>query len=269
MSALDLISTWPVSTVAAAIVRGDEVVERSGATDQPLPLASVTKLLTSMAALVAHEEGTVDLDTEIWDGASVADLLAHSAGVAADQPARISTVRQRRRYSTVAYDLIADAISASARMPFADYLHEAVMAPLGRPHRPLEGSAGAGGIASVDDLIAVARAWRSPILVDGSTLERARRPHLGDLAGVLPGFGRHDPNPWGLGPEIRGNKSPHWTGLRNSPTTFGHFGQSGTFVWIDPVADVTLIALTDEPFGAWAAEAWPALADAVLAPGFG
>jgi CubicO group peptidase (beta-lactamase class C family) len=108
------------------------------------------------------------------------------------------------------------------------------------------------------------QAWRSPILVDESTLGRARRPHVPELAGVLPGFGRHEPNPWGLGPEIRGNKTPHWTGLRNSPTTFGHFGQSGTMVWIDPVADTTLIALSDEPFGSWASAAWPALADAVL-----
>jgi hypothetical protein len=35
--------------------------------------------------------------------------------------------------------------------------------------------------------------------------------------------------------------------------------------WIDPVAGIGLIALADEPFGPWAAAAWPALSDAVLA----
>ena len=274
MSALDQLESWPVATCAAALVRGDEVVDTWGPTTQAFPLASVTKLLTALAALVAHEEGTLDLDAEIWDGATVADLLAHSAGVAADEPTRISSLRQRRTYSTAAYDLIAGAIAASARMPFDDYIFEAVFAPLGRQHRPFvssagaggpfAGAAGAGGVASVDDLVAIMQAWRSPILVDESTLGRARRPHVPELAGVLPGFGRHEPNPWGLGPEIRGNKTPHWTGLRNSPTTFGHFGQSGTMVWIDPVADTTLIALSDEPFGSWASAAWPALADAVL-----
>ena len=264
MSALDQLGSWPVATCAAALVRGDEVVDTWGPTHRAFPLASVTKLLTSLAALVAHEEGTLDLDAEIWDGATVADLLAHSAGVAAAEPKRISGLRQRRTYSTVAYDLVADAIAARSCMPFDDYLFEAVFSPLGRQRQPLAGSAGAGGIASVDDLLTIMQAWRSPILVDESTLERARRPHMPELAGVLPGFGRHEPNPWGLGPEIRGNKTPHWTGLRNSSTTFGHFGQSGTMVWIDPAADTTLIALSDEPFGSWAYAAWPTLADAVL-----
>ncbi len=266
MSALDQLASWPVAHCAAAFIRGDSVVDTWGDTEQLFPLASVTKLLTSLAALVAHEEGTLDLDAEIWESATTADLLAHSAGMATDEPVRISGLHQRRTYSTAAYDLVADAISASARMPFDDYLFEAVFAPLGLAHRPLVGSAGAGGAASVTDLAAIARAWRSPILIDETTLGRARRPHLPELAGVLPGFGRQEPNPWGLGPEIRGNKTPHWTGLRNSPTTFGHFGQAGTMVWIDPLADATLIALSDEPFSAWAAAAWPALADTVLTP---
>jgi CubicO group peptidase (beta-lactamase class C family) len=85
------------------------------------------------------------------------------------------------------------------------------------------------------------------------------------LRGVLPGFGGQDPNDWGLGLEIRGTKSPHWTGATNSPATFGHFGQSGTMMWIDPVARVGVVALADLDFGEWAAQAWPALSDAVLA----
>ena len=85
------------------------------------------------------------------------------------------------------------------------------------------------------------------------------------LRGVLPGFGLPDPCDWGLGFELRDRKSPHWTGARNSPATFGHFGRSGTFLWVDPVAGLALACLTDRPFGAWAGEAWPALSDAVLA----
>jgi len=85
------------------------------------------------------------------------------------------------------------------------------------------------------------------------------------LSGVLPGFGRQDPNDWGLGLELRDGKSPHWTGSRNAPQTFGHFGRSGTFLWVDPVAGLALGCLTDLAFGEWAVEAWPALADAVLA----
>ena len=85
------------------------------------------------------------------------------------------------------------------------------------------------------------------------------------LDGVLPGFGRQDPNDWGLGFEIRGTKSPHWTATANGAATFGHFGQSGTFLWIDPERDAGLVCLTDLDFGPWAKEAWPVLGDAVLA----
>jgi hypothetical protein len=35
--------------------------------------------------------------------------------------------------------------------------------------------------------------------------------------------------------------------------------------WIDPQVRLGLVALTDTAFGPWAAEAWPALSDAVLA----
>ena len=84
------------------------------------------------------------------------------------------------------------------------------------------------------------------------------------LVGVLPGFGVQRPNDWGLGFEIRGGKSPHWTGASNSARTFGHFGQSGTFLWVDPDAALALIVLTDRKFGDWAHSVMPALSDEVL-----
>ena len=85
------------------------------------------------------------------------------------------------------------------------------------------------------------------------------------LDGVLPGYGVQRPNDWGLGFEIRDAKSPHWTGAGNSPASYGHFGQSGTLIWADPLAELALVVLTDRDFGDWALSVWPALADAVLA----
>lgn len=73
------------------------------------------------------------------------------------------------------------------------------------------------------------------------------------------------PNDWGLGFEIRNSKSPHWTGECNSTRTFGHFGQSGGFIWVDPKADLALVVLTARDFGDWALDLWPAISDAVLA----
>ena len=52
---------------------------------------------------------------------------------------------------------------------------------------------------------------------------------------------------------------------QNSPGTYGHFGRSGTFLWVDPDAGIALACLTDLAFGDWAADAWPRLSDAVLA----
>jgi CubicO group peptidase (beta-lactamase class C family) len=97
-----------------------------------------------------------------------------------------------------------------------------------------------------------------------ATLAEATAVAFPGLVGVLPGFGRQDPNDWGLGPELRGHKAPHWTGSRNSPRTFGHFGQAGGFLWVDPDAGLACGCLTDRPFGPWAAAAWPVLADEVL-----
>ena len=81
---------------------------------------------------------------------------------------------------------------------------------------------------------------------------------------MLPGFGRQRPNPWGLGFEVMGTKAPHWMPPEASPRTFGHFGQSGAFLWVDPDAGVACVGLGDQPFGDWAREEWPRLGAAVL-----
>lgn len=258
---------WPGRS-AAAFVRPTGQVERHGDTTEPFALASITKLLTAMAALVAHEEGTLDLDEPLAaGGATTADLLAHTGGIAPDSPKALTPPRTRRIYSTATYDIVGDAIAERAEMPFPDYLHEAVSVPLGLRSTRLTGSAGAGAWGSVDDLVRVIDAWRRPVLIAEVTFRRAITPHLGHLDGVLPGFGAQRPNPWGIGPEIRGTKSPHWTSSANSPRTYGHFGQTGTMFWIDPVPGMAAVALCTEPFGPWAAEAWPRFSDAVLAAG--
>lgn len=259
------IDSWP-GTVAAAALRSDGTVIHRGDIERVFDLASVTKLATAMTLLVAHEEGTLTLDEiEPHTGATVADVLAHASGIGFDTHDLVHRPRHKRLYSSVGYDLLADLLAERAHMPFVEYLRLAVARPLGMTTFSLDGSAGAGGRGSVADLLRLTAAWRTPTLIHDSTLQRACTTHLPELDGVVPGFGHHSPNPWGLGPEKRGHKSPHWTAQGNSPETYGHFGRAGTMLWIDPRASVTLIALSTEPFGPWATTAWPLLSERVLA----
>lgn len=227
--------------------------------------ASVTKLATALAVLVAAEEGTVDLDEPAGPpGSTVRHLLAHASGLPFEGPTPIARPGERRIYSNTGFEVLAEHLGGRAEMPFSDYLSEAVLRPLGMCAE-LRGSAAAGLHGTLDDLIGLGGELLSPTLVAAETLEEATRVAFPGLVGVLPDFGRFEPNDWGLGFELRDGKQPHWTGTRNSARTFGHFGGAGTFLWVDPEAGLALACLTDREFGPWAKEAWPRFSDAVLA----
>jgi CubicO group peptidase (beta-lactamase class C family) len=262
---------WPVDNVAVAVVGADgTVLATAGEQDRRYRLASVTKLLTAFATLVAVEEGAVEWDTPAGPpGSTVRHLAAHASGLPFEAAASELRVQAepgtRRIYSNTGFDVLAATISEAAGMPFADYLHQAVCEPLGMAATVLEGSAGAGAVSTAADLARFAAQLQAPTLVHADTLAAAVRVAYPGLPGVLPGFGRQDPNDWGLGFEIRDGKSPHWTGEHSSPSTFGHFGQAGTFLWVDPDAGAGAVALTDRDFSQWCLTAWPAWTDAVLA----
>jgi len=237
---------------------------RHGDRERTFPWASVTKLATALAALVAVEEGTIDLDEPAGpEGSTVRHLLAHASGLPFDAGAPISQPGRRRIYSNAGFETLAEHLAAHARIPFGDYLRDAVLGPLGM-RAELGGSPASGLEGTLDDLLALARELRRPRLVAGETLAEARTVQFPGLGGVLPDFGRMTPNDWGLGFELRDAKSPHWTGTRNSPRTFGHFGGSGSFLWVDLEPGLALACLSDLDFGDWALEAWPRLSDAVL-----
>ena len=228
-------------------------------------IASVAKVLVGMAALVAVEEGTVDLDEAAGpEGSTVRHLLSHASGLAFDQDRSIAPPGRRRIYSNPGIERFADHLATRAGMSFEEYLRLGVLEPLGMAHTELRGSPAHAVWSTVSDLLAFCQELLRPTLVAAATLADATRPHFPELGGVLPDLGRFDPNPWGLTFEIRNAKQPHWTGHRNSPTTFGHFGGAGTFLWVDPEAGLAAVGLTDRDFGPWALEAWPRFSDAVL-----
>ncbi|MFE2432073.1 serine hydrolase domain-containing protein [Streptomyces sp. NPDC059373] len=267
MESLSLIETWSVTDAAAAVIRRDGTVAGThGPQARPFRLASVTKLLTAYAALVAYEEGVFELDDPAGpQGSTVRHLLAHASGLAFDEPRVVAAPGARRLYSNAGFEALGDHIAKAAEIPFPEYLRQAVLQPLGMTATSLPGSPAADGISTAADLALFAAEIQAPRLLHPSTLAQATSVVFPGLRGVLPGYGNQNPNDWGLGFELRDGKSPHWTGASSSPRTYGHFGQSGTFLWADPDAGAACVVLTDRDFGAWAVPVWPALTDAVLA----
>lgn len=261
------LDTWPGVHRAAGWVARDGRRAAAGDVDHVLPLASVTKVLTALAVLVAVEEEVIDLEEPAGPpGATVRLLLCHASGLPFQGRTPIAEPGRRRIYGNAAYEELGRLLAERTGIAYAEYVAEAVCGPLGMQATVVAGSPAAGGRGSVSDLLRLGAELLTPgrILAE-ETVAEAARPQLPDLAGVLPGFGRQRPNPWGLGFEVKGSKSPHWTPDGASPATFGHFGQAGSFLWVDPEAGVACASLSDQPFGGWARTAWPALGDAVLA----
>ncbi|TDE10625.1 serine hydrolase domain-containing protein [Jiangella asiatica] len=267
MHSVQQVERWPVDHAATAVVAADgRVAGAHGDQDRTFRLASVTKPLTAYTTLIAVEEGAIGLDDPAGpEGSTVRHLLAHTSGLAFDEHKVVWAPGARRLYSNAGFEQLADAVAKRSGIPFAEYARDGLLVPLGMTATTFEGSPAAGAVSTVRDLARFAAELQAPTLLDPATVQAATTVAFPGLSGVLPGHGRQDPNDWGLGFEIRDHKSPHWTGSANSPRTFGHFGGSGTFLWVDPELGAACVALADRDFGPWAAEAWPPFSDAVIA----
>lgn len=267
MSALSLIDSWPVPHAAVAVLGADgSTLASRGDTGRVFPLASVTKLLSAYGVLIALEEEALSLDLPAGPhGSTVHHLLAHAGGYDFSSDVVRAAPGTRRIYSNTGFDVLGQTLEKETGIAFADYLSEAVLRPLGMESTSLDGSPAAAAESSVRDLARFAAELQHPTLLADATLAMATTVQFPGLDGILPGYGRQRPNDWGLGFELRNGKNPHWTGAGNSPQTFGHFGQSGTFLWVDPTAGLACVALAGKDFGQWAIDAWTPFNDAVLA----
>jgi CubicO group peptidase (beta-lactamase class C family) len=273
VQALHRVNEWPVDHASVAVVRPGHAHEVFGFLDHPYRLASISKPLTAWATLVAVEEGIVTLDDpprhiDVQDGCTLRHLLSHAGGYALDGATPIAPPGRRRIYSNRGFELVAAEVASASGMAFEQYLREAVFEPLTMPASQLRGSPAHGVSTTTSDLARFAVEMLRPELLAPPTAADAIRPQYADLSGIVPGVGSFTPCPWGLGVEIHGAKRPHWMGRDNSPEAFGHFGGAGTMMWVDPIADCALVALTDRPTDDWMADAltlWPDLSDAVLA----
>ncbi len=260
------VRSWPVPTAAVAVLARTGVVASAGPLDRPFAWASVTKLLTSLSAVDTVGRGLLDLDDPAGPpGSTVRHLLAHASGLSLDGELVLSRPGRRRVYSNAGIDAVADIVAARCAKPFPAVLADEVLEPLGLGRTVLQGPPSRGAVGPLRDLVALAQELLVPTVIDPALLAEATSTAFPGLPGVVPGFGRQASCDWGLGFEVKDSKDPHWTGRDNSPHTFGHFGRSGGFLWVDPDAGLACVALTDREFGPWAARAWPQLSDGVLA----
>ena len=273
--------SFPVAVVASELDadgRTRTLIE-AGEVDEIFPFASVTKPIVAWSALVAVERGLLDLEAPagagtargsagagapVLPGATVRHLLAHTSGIAFDSDAVLAAPGTRRIYSNRGIELLGERLEEATATPLETWIETTVLEPLGMSSVLVPGSPAHSGEGSARDLAVFARELAAPRLVGADLAAEATSVAFPGLDGVLPGYGRQAPNDFGLGVEVRGRKHPHWTGSANSPATFGHFGQSGSFIWVDPVARRQAVFLGAQPFRRAHVTQWPELSDQIL-----
>lgn len=242
------------------------------------PFASVTKTVVGYSTLVAAERSLLSLQDPANDGitkgATVEQLLSHVSGLPfagqnsewdPDPATRhlvsgiVQAPGRRRVYSNLGFEVLGDVITEKTGTPVDDWVEETVISQLDVASCILEGSPAYAMTGTIMDLATIAEEYMSPTLISQEMWENATHAHFPEVDGVLPGYGRQKPNPWGLSFEIKGDKSPHWTSAEQDRSTFGHFGQSGSFVWVDPVNESYAVFLGNKGFGAWHQDNWSSL----------
>ena len=285
---------FPVAVMASELETdgSTRVLAEAGEVDEIFPFASVTKPIVAWSALVAVERGLLDLEAPAQPGearsmagscavpvpagscavpapaltgATVRHLLAHASGIAFDSDAVLAAPGTRRIYSNRGIEILGERLEEATATPLERWIETTVLEPLGMSSVLVPGSPAHSGEGSARDLAVFARELAAPRLISADSAREATSVVFPGLDGILPGYGRQAPNDFGLGVEVRGRKRPHWTGTTSSPATFGHFGQSGSFIWVDPEARRQAVFLGARPFGRAHAAHWPELSDQILA----
>lgn len=253
-------------TALVGVTGPDVTLAVQGDPERVLPLASVTKPLTAWGVLIAVDRHLVDLDDPAGpEGATVSHLLDHTSGLPLEGEEPQKAPGERRIYSNAGFDLLAAHVAEAVGMDFPDWLEQELIGPLGMVHADVAGRASAGAHACIADLLIFAREVLRPTLIPSALRDRALSVSRGGLRGIVPGYGSHKDNQWGLGFELKDHKSPHWTGESLAPETAGHFGMAGSFVFLDRSRDLAAAFLSDQDFGEAHKQIWPPLTDEIVA----
>ena len=249
---------------------GVEVVDTDGDLDAIYPLMSVTKLFSAWASLVAVDRHLLALDDEIGHaGAStravtIRHLLAHASGMAFDRREFVAQPATKRIYSNAGIETLADHVADAVAMGLNSWVETSVLEPLGLASILIDGSPAYSGEGNLTDLVRFAGELARPTLISRELADEARSPVFPGIRGVTPGYGSVSDNRWGLGMEIKGSKTRTYFPPSASPASFGHFGQSGSLLWIDPEAGCGLVFLGAQPFSDWHRDHWAAMGETLL-----
>lgn len=234
------------------IVDKNGVVHAEGATNQDFPFASVTKLLAVYSALIAVDRHMFDLDAPAGPrapkGATIRHLMSHASGLPFDAGYASQRPERHRVYSNVGIEIMGERFEEEVGVDIQTWADEQVLTPLGIVDVEFDGSPAWGAHGSARCLAELAREFLNPTLLSPELFAEATSNQFAGLDGVVPSYGRHEDNSWGLGFELHGHKKPHWLSELNSPETFGHFGRSGSFLWVDPEIEIATVFLGAEPF---------------------
>ena len=264
--------------------------------DRLLPDARAASASITVRRLLAHTSG---LPGDLAPAAApYTPALTWTTLAAACLAAPLARPPQSRvTYSNAGVGLLAVIVERRTGRPFAHALSDLVLDPLGvtgylgaEPTGDPARIAGDFGPHTGTALEPInSRFWRSlalpwgGLVTDAAGALRLVRAFAGTPDGFLPasllvdavrdqtdgvGGGFFPPLawsacPWGLGVELRGAKSPHWTPPQASPASFGHVGSTGCLAWADPDAHLAWVMLGTRNFLGWW-DAWPAIGGALL-----
>jgi len=258
-------AAWPGSLAYVVFRMRDGLLERvveHGDLEDVRAWASVSKMAVAMAFGVESDWDLHSYSQIVGPrGANIANLLSHSSGLGLEEGDADVPVGTKRVYSNYGIDYVVQAIMDGVTP--ASWLDYRVFSGLGMTSTSLVGRPSSGVNGSTNDLVTFAEAWLRPDGISKETRDQIIRPYMPALDGIVPGFGRFSPCPWGLGPEVRGEKE-HWMG--DWPrASFGHFGQSGALMLLNVDEGIGVVATSTEPFGPWAVKLWPEWTSAMRA----
>jgi CubicO group peptidase (beta-lactamase class C family)/ribosomal protein S18 acetylase RimI-like enzyme len=251
------------------------------------PAASLTKLAVALAVLRLVDQHALELDTPIHrlvsgplldDGITVRRLLCHTAGVpemplstggdwkdigrsCLETPAQLSP-GTRVLYSNLGYGLFGLLLEQMTGTSFGKAMRSLVLEPLdldahvadALPRAPVQGwrfrVLPAGGVfmtaSAALSLVDAYRHTTSGFLRPSLLAEAVEDQTEGVGGGIGPRL-QWTSCPWGLGPEIRGQRYSPWIPRSASAASFGHAGASGCVAWSDPEINTSWAILTVPP----------------------